>query len=217
LDEYVARCTPEQNEIYYLTAPSKALAESSPYFETFKRKNLEVLFVYTALDEFVLTNLKSFNNRKIVSAESHEIKIDDSDLPAAGALSSEEVKDLSDWMKTTVPERLSDVKATRRLFDSPAIVTHHESGALRRMLRFVEQKQAQTLLWEVGPQHLEINVSHPIIVGLNKIRSTHPETAKLVLEQVLSVSGCVALQWLTRARWASLSLPHLSRSWTTPS
>lgn len=36
LDEYVSRCPPEQNEIYYLCAPSRAIAEASPYFEAFK-------------------------------------------------------------------------------------------------------------------------------------------------------------------------------------
>lgn len=36
LDEYVSRCPPDQNEIYYLCAPTRAIAESSPYFEAFK-------------------------------------------------------------------------------------------------------------------------------------------------------------------------------------
>ena len=36
LDEYVSRCAPDQQEIYYLFAPSRALAEASPYFEAFK-------------------------------------------------------------------------------------------------------------------------------------------------------------------------------------
>lgn len=36
LDEYVSRATPEQNELYYLCAPSRAIAEASPYFEAFK-------------------------------------------------------------------------------------------------------------------------------------------------------------------------------------
>lgn len=31
LEEYVGRCPPEQKDIYYLCAPSRELAESSPY------------------------------------------------------------------------------------------------------------------------------------------------------------------------------------------
>lgn len=41
LDEYVSRCPPEQNEIYYLCAPSRAMAEASPYFEAFKYVHLK--------------------------------------------------------------------------------------------------------------------------------------------------------------------------------
>lgn len=36
LDDYIARCPPDQNKIYYLVAPHRGLAETSPYLETFK-------------------------------------------------------------------------------------------------------------------------------------------------------------------------------------
>lgn len=36
LDDYISRLTPEQEEIYYLCAPSRELAQASPYYEAFK-------------------------------------------------------------------------------------------------------------------------------------------------------------------------------------
>ena len=42
LDEYVARCPPEQKEIYFLCAPSRDLAVQSPYLEAFEKAGLEV-------------------------------------------------------------------------------------------------------------------------------------------------------------------------------
>jgi TNF receptor-associated protein 1 len=60
-DEYVARCPPEQKEIFYLVAPSREAALSSPYYETFKKHNREVLFLYNAIDDFVMGNLKQFS------------------------------------------------------------------------------------------------------------------------------------------------------------
>ena len=36
LDEYISRCPPEQTKIYYLVAPHRGLAESSPYMEAFR-------------------------------------------------------------------------------------------------------------------------------------------------------------------------------------
>jgi TNF receptor-associated protein 1 len=56
-DDYISRCPVEQNTIYYLCAPSRELAEASPYYEIFKRNKTEVLFLYTPIDEFVMGNL----------------------------------------------------------------------------------------------------------------------------------------------------------------
>jgi len=39
-DDYVERMDEATKEIYYLTAPNRALAEASPYFEAFKAKNI---------------------------------------------------------------------------------------------------------------------------------------------------------------------------------
>jgi TNF receptor-associated protein 1 len=43
-------------------------------------------------------------------------------------------------MVATLPTKLASVKATARLVDSPAVITDHESGALRRMMKMVEQQ-----------------------------------------------------------------------------
>ena len=42
LDEYIARCPPEQKNIYYMMAPDRKGAFSSPYYETFKAHDKEV-------------------------------------------------------------------------------------------------------------------------------------------------------------------------------
>jgi HSP90 family molecular chaperone len=59
------------------------------------------------------------------------------------------------------------VKVTHRLSGSPAIVTDHESGALRRMQRMLEQSRTGEAA-ELPPQVLEINPKHPIIVNLQQ-------------------------------------------------
>ena len=75
LDEYVARCPPEQKEIYYLCAPSRSLALESPYLEAFERAGREVLFAYTAMDDFVMANLEKFEGRPLVSVEKGNIDL----------------------------------------------------------------------------------------------------------------------------------------------
>lgn len=52
-----------------LTVCSRALAESSPYFEALKQKNVEVLFCYEGHDELVLMQLRQFDRYALTSVE----------------------------------------------------------------------------------------------------------------------------------------------------
>ena len=59
LDDYVGRMSPEQEDkIYYLLAPSRDSALSSAYMEALKAKELEVLLLYSTVDEFVMNNAR---------------------------------------------------------------------------------------------------------------------------------------------------------------
>jgi len=132
----------------------------------------KVLFVYNTIDDFVMTNLASYNKRRIVSAEAKDLDLaagvkkgrgdkegagekDDEEKKggeeaAAAGLSDSEVTELGDWLVATFPGKLASVRATKRLKSSPAIVTDHESGALRRMMRMVEQKSGGVGVSEIG-------------------------------------------------------------------
>ena len=52
-------------------------------------------------------------------------------------LTTTQAEDMCEWLKVTLGNKVSTVKVTNRLSDSPAIVTDHESGALRRMMKMV--------------------------------------------------------------------------------
>lgn len=153
LDEYASRCKPDQKKIYYLVAPNRSSALNSPYYETFKKNGIEVLFLYTTIDDFVMSNVRTFGDKALTSAETSSL-----DLPGEGsedkaadgedassnkeakgdlALTGDEAKVMCAWLKVALGSRVSDVKITTRLSDSPAIVTDHESGTMRRMIRMV--------------------------------------------------------------------------------
>ena len=207
LDEYIANLRPEQNEIYYLCAPTREAAALSPYLEAFERANVEVIFVYTAIDDFVMANIDTYEGRKLVSVEKSDIDLskfdskdkdstkdeeakddderkDDNDKKKT-KLSDSEAMDLSLWFKTAVGEqKVNTCRPSSRLVSSPAIVTDNESGALRRMMRMVDASDGTRDTMPLPRQNVEINPSHPIIVGLYNIRETEPLLAKVLAEQV---------------------------------
>lgn len=180
LEDYQSRMKDGQREIYYLCIPGRQFAESSPYYEGFKAKGWEVLFLYSSLDDFVMTNLGEFNGKKIVSIESTRVELD-TESEKDGGLSEQQVDELCSWMKDTLSKRVTIVRETKRLHKSPAIITDHETASYRRMMRHVDS----TKMPELPKQQLEINASHPLVKSLFHQKATHPLMAKEIAEQIL--------------------------------
>jgi molecular chaperone HtpG len=75
LADYVTRMGSEQKEIYYLVGANRATIESGPYLEAFKARNLEVLFCYEPVDEYVMNNVREFDGKKLISADHGDVKL----------------------------------------------------------------------------------------------------------------------------------------------
>ncbi len=183
LADYVSRMGTEQKEIYYLVGPSRAAIESGPYLEGFKARNLEVLFCYEAVDEYVMNNVREFDGKKLTAADHADVKL--SDLPKPeGALSEDDTKKLTAWLKDTLGERVAEVKASDRLVDSPALALNADkfmSPHMRRMMKAMNKDGAETPL----RINLEINPRHPVIQRLAAAHTASPEKAGLVADQIL--------------------------------
>jgi TNF receptor-associated protein 1 len=183
LADYVSRMQAEQKEIYYLIGANRATIENGPYLEGFKARNIEVLFCYEPVDEYVMNNVREFDGKKLTAADHGDVKL--SDLPKAeGALSESEIKDLSEWLKTTLGERITEVKASDRLVDSPALATNSDkfmSPHMRRMMKAMNKDGADAPV----KVSLEINPRHAVIKRLAETRTSSPEKAQLVAEQIL--------------------------------
>jgi TNF receptor-associated protein 1 len=189
LDEYVARCPPEQKDIYYLHAPSRSLGLQSPYLEAFEKAGREVLFVYSAIDDFVMANLEKFEGRPLVSIDKANIDLgtttDEKEKDGGKVrLGDKKAEKFCAWFKQTIgKDKVATCKVTNRLGASPAVVVDTESGAMRRMMAMVSVSSGREI--ETLPkQQVEINPSHPVIVGLNAIRDSEPTLAKVIAEQV---------------------------------
>jgi len=183
LADYVGRQAADQKEIYYLTGPNRAAIESGPYLEGFKARNLEVLFCYEPVDEYVMNNVREFDGRKLTAADHADVKL--SDLPKPdGALSEDDTQKLTEWLKATLGDRVAEVKPSDRLVDSPVLALNADkmmSPHMRRMMKALNREGADSPV----RVNLEINPRHPIIKRLSEHRTTAPDKAKLVAEQLL--------------------------------
>uniref|UniRef100_A0A7S4EAY4 Uncharacterized protein n=1 Tax=Pelagomonas calceolata TaxID=35677 RepID=A0A7S4EAY4_9STRA len=192
LDEYVGRDASDDEKIYYLHAPTRELALASPYYEQFKKNKRECLFVYNAIDDFVMSNLREHNGRQIVTAEAADFGSTDEKeeekedkAPSADALSTADSDKLKAWLLATLPERLESVEATDKLVSSPAVVVDAESGAMRRMMAMVAQQADGGALPPLPPQKLRLNVSHPVVVALAQASTKDEARATAAAHQLL--------------------------------
>jgi molecular chaperone HtpG len=186
LTDYVGRMGADQKEIYYLVGPNRAALESGPYLEGFKARNLEVIFCYEAVDEYVMSNVREFEGKKLTAADHADVKLSDIPKPE-GALSEDDTKKLTTWLKETLGARVEEVKASDRLVDSPALAVNADkfmSPQMRRMMKAMKKDGAD----EPVKVTLEINPRSVVMKRLFETHATAPEKAKLVAEQILDNS-----------------------------
>jgi TNF receptor-associated protein 1 len=183
LADYVKRMPTEQKEIYCLLAANRAAAESSPYFEVFKERKFEVLFLYDPWDEFVMEHLHEFEGKTLRLAEKAELDL--SEAKKEGALSDEAAKGLTDWLKTSFGEKVGEVRASKRLVDSPAVVVDADkfmTASMRRIMKAAKKEGEDAL---PAKHDFEINPAHPIVARLNAMREKDPALAASVADQIL--------------------------------
>ncbi|HKS54424.1 MAG TPA: molecular chaperone HtpG, partial [Steroidobacteraceae bacterium] len=146
LDDYVARMKPGQKEIYFVIADSFAAAKSSPHLEVLRSKGLEVLLLSDRVDEWLVDHLREFDGKPLRNVARGELDIaavqSDEEKQQRETLSKEHGA-LVERIKKALEERVSDVRVTNRLADSPAclVLGEHDLGAqMRRILEAAGQK-----------------------------------------------------------------------------
>ena len=183
LADYVSRMSEGQKEIYFLIGPSRDAIERGPYVEGFKARNLEVLYGFEAVDDYVMRHLHEFDGKTLTAADSADVKLSDAPAAEGEALSEQEAKDLGAWLKEVLGERVAEVKGSDRLVDSPAAVLNADrfmSPQLRRMMRAMNKDGEDTPL----RVNLEFNPRHVVIKRLAANRTADADKARLVAEQL---------------------------------
>ena len=180
--DYVKRMPEGQKDIYYLLAKDRAAAEASPYFEVFRARKFEVLFVDDPIDEFVMDRLREFDSKTITAAEKAELDVEDASKE--GALSDDEATSLAGWLKLTLGEAVHEVRSSKRLVDSPVVALDSDKYMTASMRRTLKSMGRDAMAGEDAAPDLEINPRHPVIVKLNQLRQNDAALAGLVAEQL---------------------------------
>ncbi|PBC32216.1 heat shock protein 75 kDa, mitochondrial [Apis cerana] len=187
LEDYSKRMPPDQKKIYYLLAPSRQLAEQSPYYESLKKRNVEVLFCYEAYDDVIFLNLKKFKSYALVSVEENLCESDSkSDSPHI--INQGEINNLMTYMRKVLSGKAYDIKITTRLESHPCIVTVQEMATARHFARIQQRQFGDEMLYSLLRPCLEINPNHSLIKKLCELINNNTKLADLLIKQLFTNS-----------------------------
>ena len=171
--DYIERMKEGQDSIYYLNGRTRDEIESGPYMETFRKRDIEVLYLLEPVDDFVMTALLTHEEKKLVSGDSADIELPPEDSEEkeetdSDALSQDDIKGLAEWMKETIGDTVKEVRESKRTIDRPAIIVNPDS-AMTTTMRRVMKASGRDMGME-GDKILEINPRHTLITKLKKLR-----------------------------------------------
>jgi molecular chaperone HtpG len=188
LADYVARMKPGQDAIWYITADTHAAASGSPHLEVFRRKGVEVLLLSDRVDEWVVGALDAFGGKplKSVARGTLDESLADDEGKAQREAAAQQAAPLLAKLKEALAERVSDVRASTRLVDSPACLVVGEGEASAHMERILRAAGHDA---PAGKPVLEVNAAHALVSRLAADDPRIADWARLLHDQALLAEG----------------------------
>jgi molecular chaperone HtpG len=184
LDEIIERMKPEQNDFYYILGDDERSVLHSPHLDILRRRDYEALLLTDPLDSFVFVRFTEYQDHKFINVASANFK-----LPPEGEKEPAEapepeipegMQQLVEHFKQHLGERVSDVRLTDQLSESPARLVDAQgemNPELQRVYRYLNKS------YEPPKKVLELNQNHPILLRLVDNLSS-AELVDLVVSQI---------------------------------
>jgi len=181
LTQYLERAKPNQDKIYFLTGESVEKIKSSPQLEIFLQKDVEVLYLTDAVDEFWVTVALPYKEKELQSINRHDVDLENLDKKAeekseedeneikkddeSKDVTNSQFSGLLDFIKNILGDKIQEARISKKLTDSPVCLAIDSRAMDIRLERYLlEQKQLNSASAKI----FEINPNNKIIKKLNK-------------------------------------------------
>lgn len=200
LDDYIARAKPDQKKVYFAFGPSREALRLNPHLEIFRKKGVEVLYLFEPIDEFVMDALHTYKEFDLVPAEVAKPE-DLSKLPdveqtpeeaAQPAPEKDALEALLVRVKAVLGDGVADVRASSRLTGSPCCLVNpdgHTTSSMDKIMRAMNHDNS------VPKKVLELNPSHALIRNLAELNQSDgndpfvEQAARQLFESALLLEG----------------------------
>merc|ERR1711975_48406 len=168
--DYIARMKEGQKDIYYTTGESRASVATSPFIESLKKKGYEILYLVDPIDEYMVQQMKDYDDKKLKSVTKEGLDIDETD-DEKKKREEEKAKfeSLCKLMKDILGDKVEKVILGTRIDESPCVLVTSEYGwsaNMERIMKAQALRDSSTSSYMVSKKTLELNPHHQIVAEL---------------------------------------------------
>jgi molecular chaperone HtpG len=161
----------DQKDIYILTGETRAMLENSPYIESFKARNQEVLFLTDPVDEYLVSSLYQYKDKPLRPVDRVQTEADTEQAEKNKERQSTFSK-LLDALKAKLPD-VKDIRLSTRLRESAACLVADE-GAMSAHLERLLHRMGRGEEVPTSKRILELNPDDPAVQKLRDLADRDP-------------------------------------------
>lgn len=190
LDEYVSRMPENQKYIYYATGDTYEKIAKQPQTELVMDKGYEILYFTDEIDEFAIKMLMNYKEKEFKSIASGDLGIEDEIEKEETEKAEKDHKELFHAMKDILKEKVTDVRASKRLKTHPVCLSADGeiSIEMEKVLNQMPNNQQVR-----ANKVLEINLDHDVFQELKnafeKDKGKLELYTELLYNQALLIEG----------------------------
>ena len=192
LAEYAARMAEDQPSIYFLCAESVEKAAKLPQAERVLDKGYEILYLTDEVDEFVMNTLSEWDGKPFKNVCDDDALPESDEEKAQAEKKAEENKDVLDFVKETLGERIKEVRISQILKSAPVCMSADGPVSLE-MEKYFQRVDPQAAKEMKAGRVLELNPDSGAFAALRAALEGDKERARtyaeLLYDQALLIAG----------------------------